>query len=49
MNINDTFPDETSNLYATSVYNKSNQSFIKTKKKSVSRDSFLDGPDFGAA
>ena len=49
MNICDTFPSETSNLYARSVCNKSNQSFIKTKNNSVSSDSFLDGPDFEAA
>ena len=49
MNICDTFSGETSNLYARSVYNKSNRSFIKTKKNSVSSDSFLDGPDYEAA
>ena len=49
MNICDTFPGETSNLYARSVCNKSNRSFIKTKNNSVSSDSFLDGPDFEAA
>ena len=49
MNIYDTFLGGTSNLYARSVCNKSNRNFNKTKKNSVSSDSFLDGPDFEAA
>ena len=48
MNICDTFPGETLNLYARSVCNKSSQSFIKTKRNSVLSDTFLDGPDFEA-
>ena len=49
MNICDTFPGETSNLHARLVCNKSNRSFIKTKRNSVSSDSFLGDPDFEAA